>query len=157
MADEWKLPWTAHCRCRAVTMTISAPPLLFMACHCRGCQRMTASAFSCSMAIPNSGFGVDGPPPATRASEDGSPCTHHFCPECHSWIFTSFPEEAGFTNVRATMLDDPSWFAPFVETQTAEKLRFAETGAPISYERFPAIEDYPGLIERFQSEGARPA
>ncbi|MCP1198736.1 GFA family protein [Notoacmeibacter sp. MSK16QG-6] len=157
MSTDWKLPWKAHCRCGAVEMTVSAPPLLTMACHCRGCQRMSASAYSCSMAVPQDGFAVDGPARDKRQSEDNDGYTHNFCPQCHSWIFTEFPAEMGFINLRATMLDDPSWFAPFVETQTTEKLAFAETGAPISYERFPEMGDYPGLIQRFSEEGAKPA
>jgi hypothetical protein len=33
-------------------------PLLTMACHCTGCQRMSASAFSLSVAVPSAGFAV---------------------------------------------------------------------------------------------------
>ena len=43
------------CRCAQVRFSISAPPLLTMACHCTGCQKMTASAFSLSAAIPANG------------------------------------------------------------------------------------------------------
>ncbi|RLQ87053.1 GFA family protein [Notoacmeibacter ruber] len=156
MADHWKLPWKAHCRCGAVEMTVSAPPLITMACHCKGCQRMSGSAYSLSMAIPNPGFSAEGPSLDTREAEDGAGYTHHFCPQCHSWIFTTMPEGMDFTNLRATMLDDASWFAPFVETQTAEKLPFAETGAAHSFERFPQMEDMMPLVESFASEGAKP-
>lgn len=31
-------------------------PILTMACHCRGCQRMSASAFSLTAMFPNSDF-----------------------------------------------------------------------------------------------------
>ncbi|OXT01788.1 aldehyde-activating protein [Notoacmeibacter marinus] len=157
MTTDWKLPWKAHCRCGAVEMTISAQPLLTMACHCRGCQKMSASAYSCSMAVPTDGFAVDGPARDTREAEGEGGYTHNFCPKCHSWIFTEFPPEMGFVNLRATMLDDPSWFAPFVETQTAEKLPFAETGAPHSFERFPQMEEMMQLVQRYAAEGAKPA
>jgi hypothetical protein len=36
----------------------SAPPLLASACHCTGCQRMTASAFSLTLSVPSEGFAV---------------------------------------------------------------------------------------------------
>ncbi|MDP3174465.1 MAG: GFA family protein [Phenylobacterium sp.] len=52
------LPWTGACRCAQVRLTISAPPLLTMACHCTECQKMTSSAFSLSAAIPADGFAV---------------------------------------------------------------------------------------------------
>ena len=38
-----------------------------------------------------------------------------------------------FVNLRATMLDDPSWFTPFIETWTSEKLAWAATPAVHSY------------------------
>lgn len=49
---------TGQCRCGQVRFTVSQAPLLTMACHCRGCQRMSASAFSLSAAIPLEGFAV---------------------------------------------------------------------------------------------------
>ena len=45
-------------------------------------------------------------------------------------------------NLRATMLDDPAWFAPFVETCTAEKLRLGrDPGASHSYAGLPPEAD----------------
>ena len=55
---EPRLPWEAGCRCGQVRLKLSAPPLLTAACHCTGCQRMTASAFSLSIAVPSEGFAV---------------------------------------------------------------------------------------------------
>ena len=46
------------CRCGQVRLKISAPPLLTMACHCTGCQQMTASAYLVERAIPSEGFEV---------------------------------------------------------------------------------------------------
>jgi hypothetical protein len=60
--------------------------------------------------------------------------------------------DLGFVNVRATLLDDASWFAPWMETQTAEKLPWAETGAKVSFQRFPAIDEYQDLIARYRTE-----
>ena len=58
-----------------------------------------------------------------------------------------------FVNIRPTMLDDPAWSAPFVETWTSEKLPWATTPAVHSYEGFPPAEDYDRLIAEF---AARP-
>jgi hypothetical protein len=38
---------------------------------------------------------------------------HYFCPHCMSWMFTRAEGFDWFVNLRATMLDDPSWFTPF--------------------------------------------
>ena len=39
---------TGSCRCGKVGISVTGAPMLTMACHCSGCQRMTASAFSLS-------------------------------------------------------------------------------------------------------------
>ena len=51
MAD-WKLPWAGGCRCDRLRLLITEAPLVTMACHCAGCQRMSASAFSLSIQLP---------------------------------------------------------------------------------------------------------
>jgi len=38
----------------------------------------------------------------------------------------------------------------FIETETAEKLPWATTPAKRSFERFPAMEDYAGLMQDYQ-------
>jgi len=53
-----KLPREGGCRCGRVRVKVTAAPLITMACHCTGCQRMSASAFSLSAAIPTPGFEV---------------------------------------------------------------------------------------------------
>lgn len=54
-----------------------------------------------------------------------------------------------FVNLRATMLDDPTGFVPFIETYTSEKLPWAITPAPHRYEKFPPLEEYEALIEEY--------
>lgn len=143
---KMELPVRGTCRCGEVHMRISAQPILTMACHCRGCQKMSASAFSLSVAIPAAGFEVVRGEPVIggmRAPE----LRHFFCPQCMSWMFTRFRPE--FVNVRATMLDDVSWFAPFIETWTKTKLPWVTTPAVHSYAEFPALEEYAHLTTEF--------
>ena len=52
------LPQDGSCRCGRVKLRISKAPLLSMACHCTGCQKMSSSAYSLSAAIPADGFEV---------------------------------------------------------------------------------------------------
>ena len=65
-----------------------------------------------------------------------------------SWMFTE-PSGFDFVNVRATMLDDTSAFSPFIETYLSEKLSWATTPAPYKYAKFPALEEYQGLMEKY--------
>ena len=55
MTSEF-VPLAGGCRCGEVRFRIAAPPVITMACHCTGCQRMSASAFSLSAVIPSAAF-----------------------------------------------------------------------------------------------------
>lgn len=146
------LPWMGGCRCGQVRLKVSAPPLLTMACHCTGCQKMSASAYSLSAAIPSEGFEVTQGEPVIGGLHGTS--RHYFCPHCMSWMFTRPEGVDFFVNLRPTMLDDTSWFTPFIETFTSEKLPWAATGAQHSYETFPPYEAFDGLIQDYGAQAA---
>ncbi len=151
--DDWKLPWEGGCLCGGIRFRISAPPLLTMACHCTGCQKLSASAYSLTIAVPAGGFTV------TRGeAEIGGLHREHrqlYCPHCKNWVFTR-PHGLDFVNVRATMLDDHQWYVPFVEVFTSEKLAWAATPAAYSFGTQPELKDYAPLVEEFARRGARP-
>lgn len=152
--DDWQLPWAGGCRCGQTRIRITAAPLLAMACHCSGCQSMSASAFSLSLAIPSPGFEVTAGVPVIGGLHGAS--RHYFCAHCMSWMFTRPEGMDWFVNLRATMLDRHDWFAPFVETYTDEKLPWASTSAPHSFGKLPADDAFPALIEAYARQGARP-
>lgn len=158
MTAEWKLPWAAHCRCGAVAIQITAPPLVTMACHCTGCQRMSASAYSLSLAIPTPGFAVTAGKPVRGGTQLPGAPEHYHCPHCKSWLFTKLPGMADFVNVRATMLDDHAWFRPWIETATAEALPFAgNLGAPHRFADIPSdLAAWAPVIADFAQRGPRP-
>jgi hypothetical protein len=125
-----------------------------MACHCTGCQKLSASAYSLSLAIPSQGFAVVRGEPAIGGMH--GPHRQLYCARCKNWMFTH-PQGLDFlVNVRATMLDEHQWFAPFVEVHTAEKLPWATTSARHSFATQPDRDGYTALIEAFAREGARP-
>lgn len=145
-------PQDGGCRCGQVRFRLSAPPILTMACHCTGCQRMTGSAFSLSVAVPSAGFAVTAGDPVVGGLH--GPTRHYFCPRCMSWLFTRPEGLDWLVNVRATMLDDARSYAPFVETFTSEKLPWASTPAVYGFERFPDAAEYGPLIEAFAQRAA---
>ena len=153
--DDWKLPWEGGCRCGEVRLRVTKPPLLAGACHCTGCQKMTGSAFSLTLTVPSDGFAVTAGAPVRGGL--GTGISHHMhCPKCLSWVFTTAEGFDWFVNVRATTLDEHGWFAPYVELWTSEMLPWADTGAARSYERDPDLVEWPGLIEAYARDGARP-
>ena len=138
------------CRCGQVRFRATATPLLTMACHCRGCQKMTSSAFSLSAAIPAEGFEVTQGEPVIGGLHGAS--KHYFCPHCMSWMFTRPEGIDFFVNVRSTLFDDAEWSEPFMETWTSESLPWARTPAVHSFEALPPQDAYPGLIADYQAK-----
>jgi hypothetical protein len=115
---------------------------------------MSSSAFSLSAAIPADGFTVSTGETIIGGVREPS-AGHHFCPSCMTWTFTRPVGMDWFVNLRPTMLDDPHWFRPYVETYTSTKLPFAETGAVHSFETFPPMEAYADLVKEYQAWVAR--
>lgn len=150
--DKIALPLDGTCRCGATRFRITTAPMMTAACHCTGCQRMASSAFSLTAMVQADGFEVlEGAP--VLGGVRNPDLQHSFCPECLTWIFTRVPEH-GMVNVRPTMFDDLSWFAPFIETCTKAKLPWAQTGAAHSFEAFPPMERFGELIAEYtQSRG----
>lgn len=141
MADLF--PREGGCRCGKVRFRLTANPLVTGACHCRGCQRMSASAFSVTAIMPEGGFElIEGSPVVGGMHGE---LKHSFCGWCMTWMFTE-PPGMGVINVRATLLDDPEGFAPFIETMTAEKLSWATTPAEHSFEGFPPEDQFGPLM-----------
>lgn len=143
-----KLPMRGSCRCGEVVFEIAAPPLMTAACHCTGCQRMSSSAFSLTAMVPAEAFAVVKGKTVVGGLR-GPQLQHHCCPSCMSWMFTRIAGIDAFLNVRPTLLDDASWFSPFIETMTKEKLSWAETPARHRFEGFPSMEDLPRLMAEF--------
>jgi hypothetical protein len=144
------IPQEGGCRCGQVRLKISAQPILTMACHCTGCQKMSSSAFSLSAAIPAEGFEIIAGEPVIGGLHGGT--RHYFCPHCMTWMFTRPEGMDWFVNLRSTMLDDTSGIAPFIETFTSEKLPWATTSAVHSYAAFPPMEAFEGLMQEFAGQ-----
>lgn len=153
--SDWNLPWEGGCRCGQLRFKVTAPPLLTMACHCVGCQKMTASAYSLSVFVPKDAFEITKGEPVIGGLH-GYP-VHYFCPHCMSWTHTGLRETSPFVNLRATMLDDATWFEPFIDSCWPERLPWVTTPAAHKFDAFPTMEEYPALIQEFAEKGKRPA
>jgi len=108
---------------------------------------MSASAFSLTAMIPADGFAVTKGTPVIGGLHGEH--RHLFCADCMSWMFTRPPGVEQFVSVRPTMLADPSWFVPFIETYTSERLGWATTPAVHRFEKFPPMTDFPRLIAEY--------
>jgi hypothetical protein len=140
---------SGQCRCGDITFVAKGPSMLTMACHCKGCQRMTGSAFSLSAMYADANFEVFTGTPAIGGMK-ASPA-HYVCPKCSSWIFTRVASPMGdLVNVRAPMFDEPDQTTPFIETCTLEKLDWVSLGAKHSFDKFPSGEQFGALLGEFK-------
>ena len=83
-----ELPQTGGCQCGKVRYEISEEPVSVYTCHCLDCQRLTGSAFSLGIVVPEKGFRLTGVEPRQlqRTADSGRVNTRLVCPECGSWI-----------------------------------------------------------------------
>ena len=83
-----KLPQTGGCQCGKIRYEISETPQSVYACHCRDCQRLTSSAFSMGIVVPEAAFKLGGVEPRAlqRLADSGRTSIRWGCPECGSWI-----------------------------------------------------------------------
>lgn len=142
------LPAEGGCRCSQLQFRVTKPPLTTMICHCPGCQRMTGSAFSTTAMIPDDGFEVTAGT-SVAGGLRGPQVHHRHCPDCMSWVFTTFEGDNTRVNLRATMLDDTNWFVPFIECYTSTKLSWANVHAAHSFEEFPPSDQRATLLAEF--------
>jgi hypothetical protein len=55
-----KLPRTGGCQCGTIRYEITQEPQSAVTCHCLDCQRLTGSAFSLGIVVPEEGIPPDG-------------------------------------------------------------------------------------------------
>lgn len=138
-------PVEGACMCGQVRLRVSAPPIITMACHCKGCQKLSASAFSLTAMIPAAGVEVIG---ETAVGALHGASKYEYCPRCLNWLLTR-PAGIPFVSVRPTMFDLPAWSTPFIESFASEKLPWVTTSAKHSFDKFPATDQYGKLIAEY--------
>ena len=138
---------TGQCSCGKVTFAFDGPVLLTAACHCRGCQRMSGSAFSLSTGTALSQFRLTRGEAVIGGLRGQT--RHYFCDFCKSWLYTTLEAVGDFVNIRMPMLDDVPTAPPFVETYTAEGFPWAKTGAAHSFAGLPDMAEYGVLMAQF--------
>ena len=116
-----KLPQTGGCQCGKIRYEITQAPQLVYTCHCTDCQRLTSSAFSLGIVVPQAALRLSGiePRPLQRMADSGRTNTRLVCPECGSWVCS--PPRDGVARVRAGTLDDTSWLRPTRHIWTRSK------------------------------------
>ena len=127
------------CSCGDLRYHISKEPIFTQACHCRLCQRQTASAFIIRTMIESCHFHVDsgelicvnGPTGSGRGQKV------YRCAICKVQIFSIFNNSDVMTFLKTATFDQPEHFPPQAHIFTKSKLSWVNLDAAI-----PRFEEY---------------
>lgn len=128
---------TGGCQCGAVHYESAGEPLALFVCHCRECQKQSASAFGISVQVPREGLRVTQGDVAywERATDSGNRLSCAFCPRCGSRLWHERAGGAETVNIKAGSLDNPPDLTAAVHIWTDRKL--AGVIIPADARQFP--------------------
>jgi len=114
---------TGGCQCGGARYEVAAAPLETFVCHCRECQRQSASAFGISVIVPKAAFRLLGGELATwtRPTDGGRTLDCTFCRVCGSRLFHTNPGRDTIS-VKGGSLDEPPDLSAAVHIWTLRKL-----------------------------------
>ena len=123
------------CSCGDVRYHITDEPMFTHACHCKLCQRYTASAFVVHSRIEASNFVVDRGNLINTVGPSGSGHGHSIkrCERCGDQIYSHFGALGTdqLIVLKTTTLDDAEMFPPLAHIFTKSKLSWVELGTDI--------------------------
>lgn len=146
MTAKTPLPLTGGCACGAVRYSLSAPPLMIYNCHCANCQKITGSAFTVSVTVPEAAlsFTKGTPKRVEWKADSGNLRFGHFCADCGARIANGQVPSIGMLSLRGGTFDDTSWIEPVgdIWMKSAQKwikpLALTAEAQPVDYAPFIA-------------------
>ena len=115
---------SGQCQCGAVRYEHKGTPIATYVCHCRECQKQSASAFGISVEMPKEGFRVTQGAARfwTRGTDSGSRLRCAFCPDCGSRLWH---ESLGgeWMTLKGGALDQPPDLSRAIHIWTKRKLQ----------------------------------
>ena len=112
---------TGSCQCGAVRYRLTGTPLQLVICHCKECQRQSASAFGMALPVAKQDLELlSGTLKEWRRRADsGREVACYFCPDCGTRIYHSSSLGADYWHLKAGTLDDTSWLKPVAQVWTS--------------------------------------
>ena len=119
------------CQCGACAFRVDAQPYVCYTCHCRECQRLTSSAFTTCMHVPEEALEVTRGNPRMRArtADSGNELTTSFCAACGSALFARNSARPRMRTVFVGTLAEPDAVAVSAHIWTSRKLPWVELPA----------------------------
>ena len=113
---------SGKCRCNAVSYTLNSDrPLAIYACHCKGCQTWSGSAFALHVLAAVDAISLDGPLSEYAYEANGQHSRHHLCSRCHTRFYNTTSAAPGMLVLRAGTLDNSPSLQPVAHIWTSRK------------------------------------
>lgn len=113
---------TGGCQCGQVRYRIARAPVAVYCCHCRECQKQSASAFGMSIPVRIADISFTGRRESwERGTDLGTRTRCHFCRECGSRVYHQSIATPDRATIKAGSLDDPSWLRPSAHIRVSRK------------------------------------
>lgn len=113
---------TGGCQCGAVRYRIDPPAPVAYACHCRECQKQSASAFGLSLSVGREQVHLTGELRSwERPTDLGSRTSCFFCPTCGSRVYHVSSLSPDRMTIKGGSLDDTSGLQPAAHIWTSRK------------------------------------
>lgn len=141
---------TGGCQCGALRYVLTAPPLLAYACHCKECQRISASAFATSCSVLRETMHIEKGELGRIdwTVESGAHRYGEFCTVCGVRIRHGDEPSRGIFSLRGGTLDDKRWATPAAHTWQASALEwFTPPEGALLYDGQPT--DYTPIMQRY--------
>ena len=118
---------TGGCQCGEVRYESEGGPSELYVCHCRECQKQSASAFGISFIAPRQGLRVTRGAVKfwSRPADSGGRVKCAFCPNCGSRLWhedEGGPETPETVSIKGGSLDDPPDLSTAFHIWTSRKL-----------------------------------
>ncbi|MGE5722404.1 MAG: GFA family protein [Sphingomonadales bacterium] len=137
---------TGGCQCGACRYEVSGPLPPVYACHCRECQRQSASAFGLSMPVPRAQLALTGELCVySRPTDSGGISDCYFCPGCGVRLYHQSRGNPDFVSLKAGTLDDTTVLRPVAHIWVSRKQPWVELDPSV-----PAHATQPGNLSEWR-------
>lgn len=103
----------AQCRCGGITVALTEPSQLVVACHCIDCQRRTGAPFSVGAFYRAEAVTISGTAKQfSRPGDSGGMVHAYFCPNCGSTVYWKAERLPTMIGVAVGAMADPNFPAP---------------------------------------------
>ncbi len=136
------------CRCRDVRYAIEGEPLYVTICHCDDCRRSSGAPYVAWAGVKRDSFAVIRGK-AKHWTMDGK-SIRYFCAQCGTGLYHLNEErQPDLIDVQVATLDEPDQWAPRLQMQVAEKLKWIDEAVTSTvYQRYPEFPIDPEARKR---------